>query len=50
MFMSRLVTISTFSYWGITWWGTKSASGLTGVGTVPTINSTIYKLNLQACD
>ena len=41
---SVLVIISTFSYWGITWWGTVSVSGLTGDGTVPTMDNTIYKL------
>ena len=38
-----LVIISTFSYWGMTWWGKVSVSGLTGDGTVPTMDNTIYK-------
>ena len=43
-FSSVLAIISTFSYWGITWWGTVSVIGLTGDDTVPTMDNTIYKL------
>ena len=41
---SVLVIILTFSYWGITRWGTVSVSRLKGDGTVSTMDNTIYKL------
>ena len=46
---SVLVIISTFSYWDITWWGTISVSGLTGVGTVPTMDNKYYLQTIPHC-